>query len=162
MRRTLALLLALSATPAFACDGGRLFDMLAAPPVPPADHVFDVAEIDSTEGGEWQVWRGSDGRAAVNIVRTDYGEGGRFEARIAVASAQAYAVTTTRFIYSAPNYVAGSITIREEKDIYVWCAGKLLLPEGFGPDQAYVDAAAEALEIFSASEVRNYVAGLER
>lgn len=159
----LALFLAFT-TPALACDGGRLFELMDAPLALPADRTFDVAEVDSTEGGEWQVWIGSDGRAAETIVRTDYGEGGRYMARLTVSKPTAYAVATTRFIYSAPNYVAGSITIKEEKDIYVWCDGRLLLPEeeGFAPDPAYVDAAAEALEIFRAPEVRNFVAGLER
>lgn len=163
MRKLLpAAFCALLAAPALACDGGQLFELMDAPLAERPDTTFDVAEIDSTEGGSWDVYLGAGGKAR-NLVRTDFGEGGRFAARLVVSTPQAYAVTTTLFIYSAPNYVSGSTTIREEKNIYVFCDGRLYLPEeDFGLGDDYAKAAAEALATFDAAEVSQYLPALKR
>lgn len=158
-----AFLFALAATPAFACNGD-LYDMLNAEPAGQPDASFDVAEVGSTEGGEWKVWLAADGRTARDLQRHDYGEGGRRATRLVVNSPAAFAITDTDVAYSAPNYISGSIPIREVKDIYVFCDGRLLLPEeeGFGPDPAYVEASKAALATFDAAEVKQYVKGLRR
>ena len=159
-----ALAFVLAASPAAGCDGGSLFEMLDAPLPPEAGAVLDVEEVESTDGGEWHVYFAADGRTAGNLVRHDYGEGGRWSARLVVSSPEAYAVTTTRFIYSAPYYVSGATTVREEKDIYVFCGGNLLIPEEdfaiLAPD--YADKAAEALAVFDAREVARYLPALAR
>ena len=163
-RIALSVLLAFASTPAFACDAeGMLFTLMDMPLDGQPSYSFDVAEVGSTEGGDWQVWLAPDGKTVRNLVRTDYGEGGRRATRLVVAAPGAYAVTDTDYVYSAPNYIEGSITIREEKDIYVFCDGKLLLPKGdFGPDPAYAAGAKEALATFDAAEVKQYMPGLKR
>ncbi|HTV69999.1 MAG TPA: hypothetical protein VMF90_15820 [Rhizobiaceae bacterium] len=162
MRLLLALLL-LATAPAFACDGGRLFEMMAAQlPAEPTLSV-DVADVQSVEGGVWDIYRAAGG-AIANLVRTDFGEGGRLETRLVVSSPAAYAVTVTQFIYSAPLHISGSITIREEKDIYVFCDGKVLLPDPaeLDPDSAYAAKAFRALATFDAAEIKTQVPALER
>jgi hypothetical protein len=152
----------LLAAPALACDGGPLFELMDAPLPAQPDTAFDVAEVDSTEGGNWDVYLGPDGKAR-NLVRTDFGEVGRYQTRLIVSSPDAYAVTTTRYIYSAPAYVPGSTTVREEKDIYVFCGGKLYLPEeDFGLGEDYKGEAADALATFDAAEVSQYLPALKR
>lgn len=159
-RLAFALLLALAASPAFACDP-TLFRQMAAPSVGEPDARLDVPEVASTEGGEWEVWLGPDRTTARELVRIDYGEGGRRVVRFFVSTPGAYAVTDTNYIYSAPLPTEGSTTIREEKDIYIFCDGKLYLPEGdLGPGPAY--AAKEALATFDAAEMKQYVQGLRR
>ena len=152
------------AGPSFACDGGPLFEMIDAPLPAQSGKNFDVAEVESTEGGEWHVYFAPDSKTLTNLVRTDYGEGGRWQARLVVSSPVAYAITATQYIYSAMIYTSGQITMREEKDIFVFCDGKLLLPEedflGIGPE--YEKKAAEALKTFDAAEVQEYVKGLKR
>lgn len=110
-----------------------------------------------------QVWLGQDGKTVLNLMRSDYGETGGSEDRLIVASPQAYAITSSLYLFSAPANIQGSTTIREEKDIFVYCGGKLLLPEGdFAVEQAYLDKAKEALAVFDAAEVKQYVQGLKR
>lgn len=164
IRLAAAALLALSAAPAIACDDqGTIFGLVFASPAGEPATRFDVTEQQSVEGGEWQVWFGPDGKTVQNLVRSDYGEGGSSETRLVVASPQAWAITSSLFIYSAPANVPGSSPIREEKDIFVYCKGKLVVPEGdFAVDQSYLDKAKEALATFDAAEVRQYVQGLKR
>jgi len=105
----------LLALPAHACDGGPLFERLAAAPTTQPDRRLDVAEIQSTEGGEWQVWL-AEGGAARELVRVDYSESGRDVARLVVSSPPALAVTRTSYLYSAPGYVSGSMVIWEGEE----------------------------------------------
>jgi hypothetical protein len=151
------------AGPGLACDSAQLFALLDAPLPATPDATFDVAEMDSAEGGNWAVWLGPDGTTARNLLRTDFGEGGRFATRLVVTSPDAYAVTTTLFIYSAPIHVAGSTTIREEKNIYLFCAGKLYEPgEDFDLGPEYGQSALDALATFDAAEVARYVPAIKR
>ena len=100
--RLLSFFLCLSC-PAFACDGGPLFDLIDKPlPAQPSE-TFDVAEVDSTEGGDWHVYLDADGKTLRNLIRNDYGEGGRRATRLIVSSPDAYAIRDTTFGYSAPN-----------------------------------------------------------
>jgi len=155
--------LVLMSTSALACDGGPLFELMDAPLPLQAGETFDVAEVQSTEGGEWKVYFAPDGKTVQNLERHDYGEGGRWAARLIVSSPDAYAIRNTTYGYSAPNNVSGATTIREETDIFIFCAGKLHLPEEeFGLDPEYRKKAAEALKTFDAPEVAKYVSGLKR
>jgi hypothetical protein len=159
-----ALFLVLTTSPALACDDeGTIFPMIFVSPVGEPAVTFEVSEQQSVEGGEWQVWFGPDGKTVQNLVRGDYGEGGSSETRLIVASPDAYAITFSLYLYSAPANIPGSTTIREEKDIFVYCKGKLLVPEGdIEMDQAYLDKAKETLAEFDAPEVKQYVQGLKR
>ena len=151
------------ATPAFACDA-PLFEMIDAGLPAQPGKTFDVTEGQSTEGGEWNVYFAPDGKTVTYLVRNDYGESGRSDARLIVASPEAYAVTTTHYIYSAPFWVSEPMIVREEKDIYVFCKGKVLLvpAEAYGPAPEYEKDAEKALKTFDALEVAEYVKGLKR
>lgn len=164
MTRLAVLLLALTASaPAFACDGGPLYEQMQVTPAGAPGATFDVAEVGSTEGGDWQVWLGPDGKTARELIRNDYGEGGRHATRLSISSPTAFGIRDTDVIYTAPSYISGSSTMREETDVYVFCDGKLLLPEGeYGPDPSYLEASKEALAVFDAPEVKQYLAGLKR
>jgi hypothetical protein len=157
-----ALSLFLLASPAAACDGGVLHGLMETPLNEGDAESFDVAEQASVEGGAWYIFRDAQG-AVKNVMRVDYGETGRLATRLTVSSADAYAVTVTRFGYSAPLGVSGSSTIREEKDIYLFCDGKLYLPEeDFGMTEGYAAKAAEALATFDAAEVQDVLPPLKR
>ncbi len=163
MRRLCLALLCLMAAPAFACDGGPLYEMMEAPLPAKPDKSFEVSEIGSVEGGDWEVYFKPGSETLAWLVRNDYGESGRLQTRLIVSSPEAYAITSTTYMYSAPNYTSGAITIREERDIFVYCGGKLLLPEeDFGLDPAYAGKAKEAMKTFDAPEVAAYVEGLPR
>jgi hypothetical protein len=158
------LALLLLSTPVFSCDGGPLFETMEALLPAKPGKTFDVAEVGSTEGGSWDVYFAPDGKTVVNLVRNDYGEAGRRQTRLVVSSPDAWAITDTTFMYSAPNYVAGVTTIREEKDFFVYCSGHLYLPEepDLGPGAEYPAKAAEVLKTFDAPEVAEYVQGLKK
>ena len=151
----LASCVALIGAPAAACNDTLFEIMNAALPSSPTES-FDA------EGGAWDVHRGADG-ALRHLVRTDFGETGRRAVRLDFASASAYAVSSTRYIYSAPYYIGGANTIREEKDIFTYCEGRLALPEeDFGFNAEHEAKAAEALAVFDATEIASLVAGLKR
>lgn len=166
MLRLPILALLLATTPAFACDGGVLSNLMESRLPPEAPESFDVAEIKSVEGGAWGIYRAGgqpETGIVTDIMRTDYGEAGRLETRLTVSSPEAYAVTVTRFVYAAPIYATGAAVIREEKDIFRFCDGALYLPEeGFGPGEEYVAKAKEALATFDAAEIKKYVPELKR
>ena len=162
MRSVLAVALSLGlAAPALGCDG-ELFELMDEPLGSRPQVELDVEERQSAEGGGWEIYLREDGKAR-NILRTDYGEGGRFATQLFVQSPQAFAVTTTLYIYSAPIYVERSTTIREEKSIYIFCDGKLYLPdEDIGLGDEYASSAAEALATFDAQEIAQYLPPLQR
>ncbi|SMQ71988.1 hypothetical protein SAMN06295905_1974 [Devosia lucknowensis] len=157
MTRTLIILFAATCTtPALACNPG-LFERVDQPVRDTADISFDVAEIQSTEGGEWKVWRDADGDTN-EVARIDYGEMGRLETRMVVESTDAYAVLATRYGYAAPIYVEGAMTVRVETDIYMFCDGELLTPpEDFGLNEDYAKAAERARATFDAPEILEYL-----
>ena len=162
MKRLLAAptLLALMVSPVMACNEA-LFARLDAPPGTEPGLSIDATEIGSTEGGEWQIW--PDVAGTVEMVRVDYGEMGRLASRLVVIAPDAYAIATTEFSYSAPIYVSGSSTIRQETDIFVFCAGRLHLPdEGFRVSEAYAAKAAAALAVFDAPEIAEYLPEMMR
>jgi hypothetical protein len=149
-----------TATPVWACNP-ELFARLDTPLRDEADMALDVAEIASTEGGEWRIWTpGKSGEG--EVARIDYGEMGRTETRLLKQSDDAFAITQTVHRYGVPIYVEGSMTVRVETDIYMFCDGALLVPpEDFGADPDYVARAEAARAVFRAEEVADAVpAGL--
>lgn len=157
MTRAFIILLVLScATPALACNPD-LFARLDLPLREAADVALDVSEVQSTEGGEWKLWQGSDG-STDEVARIDYGEMGRLVTRLFMDGATDYGITQTRYTYSVPIYVENSITTRIETDIFLFCDGKLLLPaEDFGVDPDYAQRADDARAVFGAEEIADYV-----
>ena len=158
----LAACLCLFATAAIACDDARLERLLRQPLPNRASAQFDASQMQSTEGATWKIYAGRGKRLLRQVVRRDGAEGGWVETRLLIVTPSHYAITRTQATFSAPSYaVPGARVIREVKDIYVYCDGKLALPKE-GDMSAYVAAAAQAKAIFNAPEVASYVSGLKR
>lgn len=150
------------ATQAMACDEPALDRLLDAGTTAAPDLTVNVETDESTDSGEWQVYLGPDAKARV-IARTDYGETGRLRRTLLVIDADTFAVTSARSIYSVPYAIEGSRVVREEKDIWRWCDGKLVVPPKDVADLSDYEAkGAEALKTFDAPEIRAHVAGLRR
>lgn len=148
---------------AHACDRDGLAAIIDAPLPAKAGKSFNVADVDSTDGGEWEIYFGPDGRTPRTILRTDYGESGRTQARLTILSAGAYAVARKQSVYSVPYAVEGSTTIRETRDIYLFCDGRLVTPDKESWDgDAYEKAARETLATFDAAEIKPLLPALER
>ena len=159
-RSLLALLvLVLSALPAGACNEGASL-RIATMQLPESSNVsFDVAEQQSAEGGVWEVYNGPDGKPQ-NILRTDYGETGRVQLRLAVFNSGDYLIKKTQSFYSAPIYIGGG-TIREETDYMEFCGAKLDMPaEGeWASNEAYAKIARESADaFFKAPELAKIIA----
>ena len=100
----------------------------------------DVTDIQSTDGGIWQIYREKDGRLNT-IIRTDFGESGRGETRLGVVNRQTYGIAQSRidylrhaFIEQGPNGDA-----RRTTDYFYYCGGKAFMPN---PDVTIIDVAA--------------------
>ncbi len=157
MIKTAALMVFLAAAaPAWACNPD-LYHQLDTHPSGEPDMSLDVEERASTEGGEWRIWKQGT-NAVTEAVRIDYGEMGRVETRLVIQTEHAYAITQTTYRYGVPIFVEGSMTVRVETDIYMFCKGDLLLPPaefGVGPD--YVEGAETARSAFLAPEIADWV-----
>jgi hypothetical protein len=109
----------------------------------------EVTDVQSTEGGIWNIYREADGRVH-SVVRIDGGESGMSERRLSVVNRKTYGIAVTRVDYLRHAFVedAGpNGTARRTTDYYYFCDGRLLLPpEGYfmGDLEAYKAAGAEA------------------
>jgi hypothetical protein len=150
-------LLCLAAAPVLACQDGPLNDMMEAPLPAKPDKSFDIEESIG-EGGTWVVYFKPDGKTLAWLVRNDFLEMSREQRRLIVYSPDAYAVTNTKYWYSAP---LSEIVTHEDKETYIYCDGKLRMPiEGGGDD--YAARAKEAMNAFDAPEVAAYLKGLPK
>lgn len=150
------------AGPATGCPGTRLDAFVAAPLPKRADREIDAAERRSAEGGVWQVFGG--GRAKekpTNVVRIDYGETGRREERLVVASPDAYAIVVLVVAYKAPIGNPDWGIARETRTVYAVCGGVVQRPPGM-TDAAFTEHQAEAQAVratFRAPEIATFLAG---
>ena len=160
-RLSLVLLACTFAAPAFACDGGPLFEMMDAGLPKQVAKTFEVSEVVSTDGGEWNVYFAPDGKTVAissGTILASPGDGMRGSSSPRLKPMPSPPRTT-----STQCRTTWRIRCREEKDIFVFCKGKLLLPpEGGGADPEYEKKAAEALKTFDAPEVAEYVKELKR
>lgn len=133
MRFLLALLavsLATGTVPAAGCPLDRIEAALSSSTAGLKQLDREVSDVQSTEGGIWQIFRERDGRIH-SIVRIDGGESGRNETRLSVVNRRTYGIAATRIDYlrhafiedAAPNAIA-----RRTTDYYFFCDGKLYLP----------------------------------
>ena len=89
-----------------------------------------MTDVQSTEGGLWEIFREPDGRVHT-IIRGDYGESGRNELRLSIVNRRTYGIASTRVDYlrhafieeAGPNGVA-----RRTTTYYFYCDGKQYLP----------------------------------
>ena len=105
----------------------------------------DVTDVQSTEGGMWEIYREKDGRVH-SIVRIDGGESGMGERRLSTVSRKAYGIAVTRADYMRHAFLEDqgpNATAARKTDFYYFCDGKLYLPPA--------DAAMFDLEAYKAS-----------
>jgi hypothetical protein len=133
---------------------------LAAKALPAAaDASLDVAEQQSVEGGNWDIYNNSKG-IPETITRTDYGEMGRVQLRLAIVSPEDYLIKRTTWVYAAPIHAAGG-TIREEIDYMEFCGRKLDMPSDaeWAINEAYEKLARDSADaIFNAPEIAKHLA----
>lgn len=146
MRLPLALLaIAASAAAADAaeCPLARIEQALSAPVAGLKKLERDVSDVQSTEGGVWQIYRETDGRVH-SIVRSDGGESGMSERRLSVVNRSTYGIAVTRVDYLRHAFTeegGPNGTARRTTDFYYFCGGKLVVPP---PAYAMLDTAAYA------------------
>jgi hypothetical protein len=133
-----ALALCLSATTALAdCDLSAISAALEAPLGAMKPKEIEVTDVQSTEGGVWEIYREPDGRLNT-IIRIDGGESGRQDTRLSVVNRATYGIATTRTDYIRHAFVEeGPFGIaRRTTDYYYYCDGKVHVP---GENGAAVD-----------------------
>lgn len=145
-----ALLAAATATAqAGDCPVSAIEKALAAPLDTLKKTQREVSDIQSTEGGLWQIYRRKDGKLH-SIVRIDGGESGMGERRLSIVDAKTYGIAVTRVDYLRHAFIdegGPNGTAKRTTEYYYFCAGKLLVP----PEQyatvaiaGYAAAGAEA------------------
>lgn len=169
MKRILPLpILALLASPAMAdCDLDAIARALDAPLTAMKPTERDVSDVQSTEGGVWQIYREKDGRLHT-IIRIDGGESGRNDTRLSVVNRKTYGIARTRTDYIRHAFVEeGPFGIaRRTTEYFYYCDGKAYVP---GPNGATVDleqypkdAAAAQKAMLDDKDVAAFTKGLQR
>ena len=129
--------------------------------------IREVTDVQSTEGGEWSIYREKDGRVH-SIIRIDGGESGRNDTRLSIVNRQTYGIASTRTDYLRHAFVEGSPngTARETTDYYYFCGGKIYLPDSENSMidlDVYKKAAAEVQKtMLGDKDVTDFTKGLAR
>ena len=128
----------------------------------------DVTDVQSTEGGQWQVYREADGRVNT-IIRIDGGESGMGERRLSIVNRKTYGISVTRVDYmrhALAEDAGPNATAKRTTDYYFYCDGKLYMPpEGYAMLDlaAYKAAGAEAqATMVTDKDVADFTKGLAR
>lgn len=149
------------------CDVAAIGKALDAPLEAMKPYERDVTDVQSTEGGVWQVYREKDGRLNT-IVRIDAGESGRNDARLSVVNRQTYGIAVTRTDYLRHAFVEeGPFGIwKKSTEYFYFCGGKAHIPSETASmvDQTeYPKAAAAAKATFlDDKDVAEFVKGLAK
>lgn len=128
---------------------------------------IEVSNVQSTEGGVWQIFREKDGRLNT-IIRIDAGESGRQETRLSVVNRAAYGIAATRIDYLRHAFVEdGPFGIaRRTTTYYYYCDGKPHVPQGDGAmvdrEQYPKDAMDQRALMLDDKDVAEITKGLRR
>ena len=133
MKRLACLYFGLAAMTAtsLACDLDQIAARLEEPLTDLRKVERDVSDIQSTEGGVWQIFRERDGRVH-SIIRIDAGESGQNEMRFSAVNRKTYGIAATRSDYIRHAFVDTDTPfaiVRRTTDYYFFCDGKLYLPK---------------------------------
>ncbi|MCB1380569.1 MAG: hypothetical protein KDK89_19715 [Alphaproteobacteria bacterium] len=169
MRRILAaILFCASATAAQAdCPLDKIEAALAASLDAMRPLEREVSDVQSTEGGLWQIYREKDGRVNT-ILRIDAGESGRSETRLSIVNRKTYGIARTRVDYLRHAFVEeGPFGIaRRTVDYFYYCDGRAHVPAGNGAMVDLVEypkAADEAQrDMILNADVADFTKGLAR
>lgn len=160
--------LCLSSATAFAdCDLAAISAALDAPLDKMTPKEIEVTDVQSTEGGVWEVYREADGRLNT-IIRVDAGESGRQDTRLSVVNRATYGIASTRTEYIRHAFIEeGPFGIaRKTTDFYYFCEGKLHMPSetaGTVDTVAYPKRAAELRNLMlDDKDVAEITKGLRR
>lgn len=126
----------------------------------------DVTDVQSTEGGAWQIYREKDGRVNT-IIRIDGGESGRQDTRLSIVNRQTYGIASTRTDYIRHAFMEGPFAnAKRTTDYYYFCGGKVYLPD---PNSSMVDigqypknATAAQKAMLDDRDVADFTKGLAR
>lgn len=166
---TMILLLGLSG-PALAaeCPLPKIEQALNAPLDKMKPLERDVSEVQSTEGGLWQIYREKDGRVNT-IIRADLGESGRGELRLSIVNRNTYGIARKRIDYIRHAFLEDQGPFAFHKvttEYFFYCDGKLYLPGETGATMdlsQYKKDGDEVLAAFlSAKDVADFTKGLKR
>lgn len=89
-----------------------------------------VSDVQSTEGGVWQIYRRKDGQL-IALLRIDGGESGMAERRLGVVSPDAYGISVTRVDYLRHAFIDNggpNGTAKRTTEYFYYCGGKLYVP----------------------------------
>ncbi len=90
----------------------------------------EVTDVQSTEGGAWNIYREKDGRVHT-IIRIDGGESGMGERRLGIVGRKAYGIAVTRVDYMRHAFLEDqgpNATAARKTEYFYFCDGKLYLP----------------------------------
>ena len=128
----------------------------------------EVTDVQSTEGGVWEIYREADGRVH-SIIRIDGGESGMSERRLSVVNRQTYGIAVTRVDYMRHAFIEDggpNGTAARRTDYYYFCEGKLYVPpEGYAMFdlKAYTEAGNAAQNVMVLDkDVADFTKGLAR
>jgi hypothetical protein len=143
----LALILAVPAAHAD-CDLDAIAKALEDPLGAMTPKEIEVTDVQSTEGGVWEVYREGDGRLNT-IIRIDGGESGRQDTRLSVVSRDTYGIASTRTDYLRHAFIEeGPFGIaRKTTDYYYFCGGKPHVPGESGAMVDLVEYPKKAMEL---------------
>ena len=128
----------------------------------------EVSDIQSTEGGTWQIYREKDGRVNT-IIRGDYGESGRNEMRLSIVNRNTYGIAAKRIDYIRHAFLEGQGPFAFHKvttEYFFYCDGKIYLPGETGAtmDLAQYKKNGEAAQavFLSSKDIADFTKGLKR
>jgi hypothetical protein len=127
----------------------------------------EVSDVQSAEGGVWQIYREKDGRVH-SIVRIDAGESGRSEIRLSPVNRKTYGIASTRIDYIRHAFVEEGPfgIVRRTTDYYYYCGGKPYVPSGNSTTVDREQYGKDALEMQSRmvldNDVADFTKGLAR
>ena len=162
-----ALLLFCAPVHAATCDLNAITTALEASLADMKPKEIEVSDVQSTEGGVWNIYREKDGRLNT-IVRIDGGESGKNETRLSVANRKTWGAASTRFDYIRHAFADDGSPfayVKKTTDYYYFCDGRLYTanPTWSTVGEEYVTAAAGVKDtFFKAKEIAEVVKGLAK
>lgn len=155
----------LASNPAAACPMSELYDLAYQSLAAMKPLELDAsADILTSEGAEWHIFREKDGRVH-SIILEAFGESGRNTYRLSIRNRGEYIISATRVDYNAHAFLGGPVApVKETTDYCYFCGGTPFVPKSemtfVGDD--YVKSAKDARKlIFDAKSVNFYTQGLK-